>query len=78
MHSKVEEYIASHTVVSQGGWHSTFRNTKQQADAWARAWDFKWIKVIQEKCMESMRELGYPMFADAEEYNVARFGGVYN
>lgn len=58
-HSRVAQYLNSHTKVHFSGASSTFRKTKNVPFQWRKHLNFSEIQQIEEQCEGAMQLWGY-------------------
>ncbi|GAB0099002.1 uncharacterized protein DMENIID0001_148200 [Sergentomyia squamirostris] len=61
MHSKVQEFLESHTKIDMGDAYSTHRNTKSTPYHWITDLSYEEIDAIQSVCTDAMALWGYQM-----------------
>ena len=76
MHSRVSNFLDTHTKANIGGVSSTFRDSKTAPFKWRERLNEDEVYTIQDKCAEAMALWGYKSLTEKEDLKT--FEPVYN
>jgi len=67
MHTRVKEFLDTHTKVNKGGVSSTFRDSKTAPFKWRERLTKEEVFTIQESCKEAMDLWGYRLLGEEDD-----------